>query len=119
MNKSDPVYSVCVEMAKILVPDVCCLIMEHLEQIHIDLGRQNWQNKIRVLNNEYQEGWICIGDTGGVWRKSVLRNYHILSESHPLYGVNGNRYVCLLPENYIRAKLYKYVKDMLLPEKLA
>jgi hypothetical protein len=122
MDNSDPIYSIVVKMADTLVPDVCHLIIERLEQIHINLGHQKWQNKIRAVNNEYQEGWFCFGDdmANMVWRPSTLRNYRILTETHPLYGINGNRYidnfsmvtkittegVCLLPENYVHAKLY-------------
>jgi hypothetical protein len=54
MDPSDPIYRLCVEMAETLVPDVCRIIMDHLEQIHIDEGRRKWKEKMGQLNKLYK-----------------------------------------------------------------
>lgn len=53
MNASDPAYRVVVAMAENLVPDVCALVMGFLEDIHIELGRQKWIEKMGEINKEH------------------------------------------------------------------
>lgn len=54
MDENDQVYSIIVAMAETLVPDVCRIIMDYLEQIHIDLGRLHWREAIIKVNAEYE-----------------------------------------------------------------
>lgn len=54
MDASDPIYQICVDMAEQLVPDVCALIMEFLTDIHIELGRQRWLERITKVNVEFK-----------------------------------------------------------------
>jgi hypothetical protein len=53
MNSNELEYQIVVDMAETLVPDVCGVIMTALENIHIKVGRLEWEKNIKKVNAEY------------------------------------------------------------------
>lgn len=114
----DATDAIIVGMAETLVPDVCRIIMEYLEVIHIDLGRLRWKDRIKALNIDYKRTlhpitiqgreYPCCYNVNTDW---VLFNYRNLTDgiyclnvlrALPSYKFSPTR----LPENYLHAKLY-------------
>jgi hypothetical protein len=54
-DETDPVYKIIVGMAENLVPDVCAVIMGFLADIHIELGRLRWLQRVKEVNREYMD----------------------------------------------------------------
>lgn len=126
ISPTDPVYAICVGMADFLVPDICRVIMEYLEQIHIDLGRLLWQSQMTILNKEYAKTWVWHNVREGylrTFKKVSDSSIHIRFRNHRRLSIWADglasisnfsprtklykQKVAILPENYIHAKLYK------------
>lgn len=130
MDPTDPVYSICVEMADFLVPDVCRIIMDYLADIHIDLGRLHWKSRISSINKEYHEVWeyddpyntdqealfsYIIEDETRICPCKNFRDVSIKPDYDTIYPYISHFSVvkkvftsdiCELPCNYVHAKLY-------------
>jgi hypothetical protein len=115
MSRTEPdadVNQVVEAMAKSLVPDVCALVMEFLEDIHIAAGRREHQKKMEKLNEEYNdisgEGFFKDGATTIKGFTFNWRNLSIQYRYYYCYVYNlrlGGRYK--LPDNYMYTRLYK------------
>jgi hypothetical protein len=55
----DSDYRLVIAMAETLVPDVCALIMEFLEDIHIAAGKRLWKEKMRAINEQYKDYMVA------------------------------------------------------------
>lgn len=108
MDINDPEYSIVINMAEMLVPDVCEVIMEYLDAIHIEVGKEKWKTKISELNKEYKKTWLkCDVNTG------IYLIYRILTRCNRRYISHFSaavpidvRVVGRLPENYMHTRLY-------------
>jgi hypothetical protein len=100
---------VVIAMAENLVPDVCALIMGFLEDIHINLGRQKWTEKISKINAQYKDekieerinmGYTCRMNNSKYRQFSF--NSRCMDDFHSYYAIyNKNRgCVSTLPPNY-------------------
>jgi hypothetical protein len=119
MDKSDPVYAIIVEMANTLVPDVCRIIMDYLEQIHIDLGYKKWRDRMETLVCEYSKT-VHVADHDVVYfqnsrysfsfnYRDVSRHSHLLYSEEVIWHVAKNIFLntsIALPKNYFHAQLY-------------
>jgi hypothetical protein len=137
---SDPVYAVCVAMAEILVPDICSVIMEMVEQFHVDLGLDKWKYRMHYINKEYETSWkwstrFLSCQIQIEYIECPVRNYRDLTMPSTNWKRNFGRYAgrvnqiirktnllgvvcfsfmwgqCPLPENYVHAKLYNEEVD--------
>lgn len=52
-TRSSKEYAIVIKMAETLVPDVCRIIMEMVEDHHINLGRLHWKERLLEINKEY------------------------------------------------------------------
>lgn len=122
MDINDPEYSIVVSMAEILVPDICRLVMEFLERIHVELEKEKWKIGINAINKEYKKTWKEYDENLVLLKFSRGRrpvcNYRILTEKLRDWGPEfishfspGNPWtihpVAMLSENYVYARLYK------------
>jgi hypothetical protein len=74
------VYQIVVAMAENLVPDVCALIMGFLEDIHVELGRKKWNEKVRKLNMTYYSMNPLEFRNGG--------HHYLLEYKHTVFSFN-------------------------------
>jgi hypothetical protein len=122
---SDAEYTIIKEMAAVLVPDVCRIIMEFLEQIHIDLGRQRWNIVMGKLNIEYKTIFIpdILDDSKEFYyfvhapllpfkfNYREIKYYNFYSSVFNIRKSTSKWYfghpgIGILPENYFYARLY-------------
>jgi hypothetical protein len=103
MNASDPEYQIVVAMAENLVPDVCVLVMEFLEDIHILVGRQEWRKKMDKINEEYLNNKLreiddYIGYVGYITKSKFRRAGFMFNWRNYLF-TKGNGWISNLKGN--------------------
>jgi hypothetical protein len=111
--EADPEYKIVIACSEYLVPDVCGMIMAELEDIHTNLSRQRWKERISQVNREYKK--VERGNDGGYFSNAgyacnsfyysiFIFNWRVFPDDiHIHRGItnkNTNRTVAMLPANY-------------------
>jgi hypothetical protein len=108
---TDQEYKIIIAMAEYLVPDICSIIMEMVEQYHAKKAISYWKSSVIKINKEYTKLYMPQYDSAGqimcLFRRGfMIYNYRILHQAAPntictLYSNSyGRREVGVLPPNY-------------------